>query len=236
MQIRNRRVSWLILASLLSLGLAVSSSPLSPAAPRQFTLDLVNSLSLADSFRPLAEMNAAVQTPTEDLSQAPKTGDTRAFSLFGPGDEQLLYRPLPLSVPFGRAIDQTAERYELDNRLLAAIVEAESNFNPGAVSPRGAVGLTQILPGTYGGDGSELHDPKINLDAGARYLRQLLDQYEGNTELALAAYNAGPGRVKRYGGVPPFSETQRYVGRVLDLYDLHKRGDWRNEGDSVETR
>jgi len=110
---------------------------------------------------------------------------------------------------------------------VAAIVEAESGFNPGRVSPRGAVGLMQVLPSTAGGLGAagdkDLHDPRVNLDVGSRYLGRLIEDYSGDLELVLAAYNAGPGAVERYRGVPPYPETQEYVRRVLTLYDEHNQ-------------
>lgn len=130
-------------------------------------------------------------------------------------------------VPYGTAIFKTAERYQLDSLLLAALVEAESNFQPGVVSPRGAIGLTQVLPSTASEMGiDDLSNPLHNLDAGARYLSLLLKRFEGDLELALAAYNAGPGSVERFGGMPPYSETQRYVDKVLDIYVAHYKQAW----------
>jgi len=96
------------------------------------------------------------------------------------------------------------------------VAEVESGLRPEAVSPKGAVGVMQLMPGTAQGLGlGDLRDVSTNIDGGARYLRGLLDQFGGDTALALAAYNAGPGAVKRYGGVPPYAETQGFVSRVL---------------------
>jgi soluble lytic murein transglycosylase-like protein len=116
-----------------------------------------------------------------------------------------------------------AERHRVDGLLVAAIVEAESGFVPTRVSPRGAVGLMQVLPSTAGeyGDAKDLLDPRTNLDVGSRYLGRLIEDFDGDVELAVAAYNAGPGAVERYGGVPPYAETKDYVKRVLTLYDAH---------------
>jgi len=112
----------------------------------------------------------------------------------------------------------TAER--VDPRLLAALVWTESTFRPDAVSPAGAIGLTQLLPGTAREVGVDPFDPVDNLHGGARYLRGLLDRYPGRADLALAAYNAGPGNVDDAGpGIPPFPETQLYVVRVLDRFE-----------------
>ncbi|HKH48486.1 MAG TPA: lytic transglycosylase domain-containing protein [Thermoanaerobaculia bacterium] len=127
-------------------------------------------------------------------------------------------------LPFGSAMAVAAERHDVDGLLLAAVVEAESRFVPNAVSPRGAVGLMQVQPATGAMYGARnLSDPHVNLDVGSRYLRQLLRDYGGNLELALAAYNAGPAAVERYGGVPPFRETREYVKKVMRLYERHQR-------------
>jgi soluble lytic murein transglycosylase-like protein len=119
--------------------------------------------------------------------------------------------------PYAAAIDATAARYGLDGRLLAALVWTESNFRPDAVSHAGALGLAQLMPGTARGLRVDPRDPLQNLDGGARYLRAQLDRF-GRVDLALAAYNAGPGRVQAKGGVPDIVETQLYVVRVLQRY------------------
>jgi len=136
---------------------------------------------------------------------------------------ELRYRPLA-EVPFGDDIRKAAERYGVDGLLLASMVEVESRFDPSAVSQRGARGLLQVLPSRVGPEDRErLFEAEFNLDVGARYLRRLLDRFGGDLELALAAYNAGPSNVRRYGGVPPFQETRRYVEKVLALYiDYHQ--------------
>jgi soluble lytic murein transglycosylase-like protein len=113
------------------------------------------------------------------------------------------------------AIEATAARHGLDGRLLAALVWTESNFRPDVVSHAGAIGLAQLMPGTARGLGVDPWDPRQNLDGGARYLRAQLDRF-GSADLALAAYNAGPGRVK--GAIPNITETRLYVVRVLERY------------------
>jgi soluble lytic murein transglycosylase-like protein len=129
----------------------------------------------------------------------------------------------PLRVPYADLIRAAAEKYELDPQLVAGVVRAESNFNPRAVSTKNAQGLMQLMPGTSAQ--LALHhpfDPAENIDAGARYLRQLLDQFSGDVPLALAAYNAGPMRVTQYGGVPPYRETRDYIQRITKLLDRSK--------------
>ena len=110
-----------------------------------------------------------------------------------------------------------ADGFGLDERLVQAVVMAESGFCPTAVSRKGAVGLGQLMPGTAAAVGVNPWDPAQNLWATARYLREQYDTF-GSWPLALAAYNAGPGNVVKYGGVPPFDETQDYVRSVLDDY------------------
>jgi hypothetical protein len=114
--------------------------------------------------------------------------------------------------------------YRLDPRLLVALVATESSWHPYAVSPVGARGLGQLMPGTAAGLGVDAFSPHANLNGTARYLRGLLDRYAAYPQtqryrLALAGYNAGPGAVERFGGIPPYSETQAYVRNVMSLYD-----------------
>jgi len=118
------------------------------------------------------------------------------------------------------AIEQAALRHNVDPNLVRAVVKVESNFNPNAVSRKGAMGLMQLMPSTA----KQLHvknpfDPEQNVDAGVRHLKQLLENYGGDVKLTLAAYNAGAGAVARSSGVPHFAETQNYVRRITNLYN-----------------
>ncbi|MBT9613680.1 MAG: lytic transglycosylase domain-containing protein [Burkholderiales bacterium] len=121
---------------------------------------------------------------------------------------------------YAALVAQTAQTYQLDEALLHALISTESGYEPGALSKKGAIGLMQVMPGTgkrYGA--RDLHDPTQNIVAGARYLRDLLRQFNNDLSLALAAYNAGENAVLRYGKrIPPYRETQQYVPRVLALY------------------
>jgi soluble lytic murein transglycosylase-like protein len=122
---------------------------------------------------------------------------------------------LPAGTPYAAEITAAASKHGVDPALLAGLVRQESNFDPNAGSPAGAQGLTQLMPATAASLGvTNSHDPVQALEGGARYLRQQLDAFDGDVARALAAYNAGPGAVQRFGGVPPYAETQEYVRRV----------------------
>lgn len=112
-------------------------------------------------------------------------------------------------------VAELAVKYDISPNLLEAVVWQESRWKTGAVSPVGARGLAQLMPGTARQMGVDPHDPSANLEGGARYLRLQLDAFEGDIEKALAAYNAGPGRVIRAGGIPAIRETQLYVSSIL---------------------
>lgn len=114
-------------------------------------------------------------------------------------------------------IMQTASEYGVDPKLARAIAIAESDMNQDEISPVGAVGVMQLMPETAESLGVDPYDTSENIVGGVKYIRQMLDTFEGDVPLAVAAYNAGPNAVKRYGGIPPYAETQNYVGRVLDL-------------------
>ena len=134
-----------------------------------------------------------------------------------PGEEISLGQPSPQSVD--RAIDAAAQRHGVDPNLVRAVVKVESNFNPHAVSRKGAMGLMQLMPYTAKTlKVGNAFDPDQNVDAGVRHLKSLMQNYNGNLELSLAAYNAGEGAVNRSRGVPKFRETREYVKKITDLY------------------
>jgi soluble lytic murein transglycosylase-like protein len=128
-----------------------------------------------------------------------------------------------LSAPktdYDNIITRAAETYNIPKKLIQSVIKQESNFNPNAVSYAGASGLMQLMPATASYLGVQnSFDPEQNVFGGAKYLRQMLDMFDGSTTLALAAYNAGPGNVKKYGGIPPFNETQNYVKKVTGYYN-----------------
>lgn len=125
------------------------------------------------------------------------------------------------NVPFATQIRTAAAQNGVDAKLVSSMIAAESNFNSRAVSPKHAMGLMQLMPRTAAGlSVRDPFDPAQNIDGGTRYLKQLLDQYHGNLSLVLAAYNAGPGTVAQYGGVPPFPATQKYIRSIEEKLNM----------------
>lgn len=115
---------------------------------------------------------------------------------------------------------EAANTYNIDVNLLKCVAYAESNFNPDATSGSGAMGVMQLMPSTAEGLGvTDAYDAQQNIMGGAKYLSIQLERFDGDIELALAAYNAGPGNVQKYGGIPPFEETQNYVNKIMNIYN-----------------
>ena len=125
--------------------------------------------------------------------------------------------------PFDALIVDTARSVDIDPALVKAVMQVESAFDRYAISRKGASGLMQLMPGTADRYGVQsVFDPGQNVTAGARYLRDLLALFDGDTRLALAGYNAGENAVTRYGGIPPFAETRAYVEKVMELYHKYQ--------------
>src|SRR5579872_2372749 len=156
-----------------------------------------------------ADRNGYVDVPTADIDRI----------------EQDLSTPVaaPGSQPMNEVITAVSGRHHLDPDLINSVIHAESGFNPRAVSPKGAQGLMQLMPQTAFRLGvANSFDPGDNLEGGTRYLRELLERYNFDLIKALAAYNAGPGRVEQYHGVPPYYETQAYVARIIRDFNRKK--------------
>ena len=141
-----------------------------------------------------------------------------------PTCNQLDWESIPLNrQAYDDEIRAAAEVFTVDDSLIRAIIHAESAYHPDALSPKGAQGLMQLMPATQ----KELQvvdvfDPLSNIEGGTRYLSRLLEQFDQSVELAAAAYNAGPGAVREYGGIPPYKETRDYVRRVKILYRRYR--------------
>jgi soluble lytic murein transglycosylase-like protein len=140
-----------------------------------------------------------------------------------PPDPQDAPAPQAKAVDLKALVAEVSAQNKLDADFIASVIAAESANNPRAVSPKGAQGLMQLMPGTASKLGvRDSFDPAENVDGGVRYLRQLLEQYHFDVAKALAAYNAGPGRVQQYNGVPPYRETHAYVARIIRDYNRKK--------------
>ena len=192
-----RRRSWVLgLAALLLEGAALASA------------------ARADSFYYQTEKDGSIR-----LTNAPDDKEYHAFMSTGGGSDV---------TPTGRYSEQIRResgRYGLDPNLVEAVIATESNFNPWAVSPKGARGLMQLMPSTAQRFGvKNIHDPSQNIQGGVQYLRYLLDLFGGDLVLTLAAYNAGEGIVQNLGRVPNYQETRQYVDRVLARYGRQNPG------------
>jgi soluble lytic murein transglycosylase-like protein len=173
------------------------------------TVARISELTAILTFAPVAAA-APVAAPTAASGTPFGTQLTGAMQLAATGPAT------PGATPFAAEIAAAATRNGIDPKLLTGLIRAESNFDPNAGSPAGAQGLAQLMPGTAAGLGvTNPLDPVQSIEGGARYLRQQLDRFGGDPAKALAAYNAGPGAVEKFGGVPPYEETQNYVRRVL---------------------
>lgn len=134
------------------------------------------------------------------------------------------YIAVPANEAYDDIVEEAAKEYNMDANLIHAVMQAESAFHPFAVSRAGAEGLMQLMPELSDEIGvSNAFDPRENIMGGARYLKRLLDFHKGNIDLALASYNAGPGNVARYGGVPPFRETRNYVKTIKQILAARKK-------------
>lgn len=187
--------------------------------PQAFQAMLQTAVDQTPPARPAGPAQPAGTVPTTRQTAAAPASPANGLPASASGPVGAWASALP---PAGRAwageVERAAVKAGVDPALLASLVWAESGFQPAAKSHAGAIGLAQLMPATAAGLGVDPHDPAQNLEGGARFLRSMLDQF-GTPALALAAYNAGPGRVARAGGIPNIAETQAYVPKVLGYYD-----------------
>ena len=169
-------------------------------------------LAAAMSSAPLARPAIALLPPT----------NTRQATV----DVTAEYIAVPANLAYDDIVQEAAAHYDIDPNLIRAVMQAESAFHPYAVSRAGAEGLMQLMPALADEMGvNNAFDPRENIFGGVRYLKRLLDYHHGNIDLALASYNAGPGNVERYGGVPPFRETRNYVRTIKQLLARKRSAD-----------
>ena len=193
--------------------LAAEAASESKSPEPEVILDNKNYLPGEEALNPFVPAIAVENpTPTPDTIREP-TVEPELETIVESAFEEIN----PISTE--EMLEAAADKYNVDPNLVKAIATAESDWNQNAISSVGAIGVMQLMPETAAGLGVDPYDEQENIEGGAKYIRQMLDTFDGNVRKAVAAYNAGPGAVKRYGGVPPYSETQNYVGRVLDLYE-----------------
>jgi len=160
------------------------------------------------------EVEETPPSPVQEVQQTPQATSTAATP-----------QPVTLgtNVDLDRVVREASARRQLDPDFVNSVIKAESNFYPRAVSPKGAQGLMQLMPGTAAKLGvNDPFDPKANVEAGTEYLSELLDLYNNDPIRALAAYNAGPQRVQQYHGVPPYRETKLYIARIVRDFNAKK--------------
>jgi soluble lytic murein transglycosylase-like protein len=206
----DARTRWRLRAGAAALCCAVLGAAQAAQAPIQVTDEGEQGISLSNLEAPL-EPEAAAPAPTPAAAPLARTG--KGLSL---AKRRQAWAPI---------VSAAARAHGLPEALLHAVIETESGFNPAAVSPKGALGLMQLMPGTARSlNVANPRDPAANVDGGARYLKGLLARFGNNLALALAAYNAGPGAVERTGGIPRNAETQAYVPRVISRYHRLQSG------------
>jgi hypothetical protein len=233
--LRKKYATWALGASLALGGMGVPMKMMQGSAPgsaangsdaassvpldRELADDLKKAESIATQVAGgvAGGVAAAAQAPLSVVAEAPRT-----LALVTDQVRESFFKK---EIPFGSIIYREAKKNDLRPELVAAVVQAESKFKPTARSGAGAVGLMQLVPRTGRWMGAkDLTNPAQNISAGAKYLKYLHDRFDGNEAKVIAAYNAGEGNVKRFGGVPPFRETRNYVNRVQNFEkDLHER-------------
>lgn len=198
-----------------------SELPICPPARRAGRLCLLLFVLIVTPFFP-AQVKESSSIPTPVVSNVPVLYRLDSIPSSVPKN------PPPIKIPpeetrYHPIILAASSKHQVDPALVKAIIKAESGYNPVAVSEKGAVGLMQLMPATADDLGiKDLFDPELNIQGGVKYLKQLLNLFEGNLVLAIAAYNAGIGNVRKYEGIPPYRATRYYVKKVLEYYRCYK--------------
>ncbi len=184
---------------------------------------LINSSSHTSAMKRAAELEVMIEKKTQAL-ETPKTEQktfAETLKVVPPTDfKYQVQEPMNASkVQIQRMVSSACEKYNVDPKLVMAVIQQESGFNQNAISKAGAQGLMQLMPATAKSLGvTNSFNPEENINGGVKYLKNLLEQFNGNKILALAAYNAGPNAVKKHNGIPPYKETQNYVRNILKNY------------------
>lgn len=187
--------------------------------------DAVNAAAVM-KFRNTLASNIVAPVPTDDfdlsapVSSFSRSNTSSVSSSVNTFAQKVSENILTTTEELDAYFKEAAATYGVDEKLIRSIARAESNFNPSATSSAGAMGIMQMMPATAAECGvTDPYDARQSILGGAQYIAKMLDKYNGNTSLALAAYNAGPGNVDKYDGIPPFEETQNYVQKVLNYYN-----------------
>lgn len=183
---------------------------------------LINSSSHMSAMKRVAELEVMVDEKTKGMEiEKPKTSFSDVMKIVPPTEfKYQVQEPMNMSkVQIQQIVSSACEKYNVEPKLVMALIQQESAFNQNAISKAGAQGLMQLMPATAKSLGvNNAFNPKENVEGGVKYLKSLLDKFNGNKILALAAYNAGPNAVKKHNGVPPYKETQNYVKNILKNY------------------
>ncbi len=183
---------------------------------------LINSSSQASAVKRASELEIMIDQKTKSLEiDKPQKSFAETLKVIPPTDfKYQVQEPMNLSkVQIQRMVSSACEKYKIDPKLVMALIQQESGFNQNAISKAGAQGLMQLMPATAKSLGvTNAFNPEQNIEGGVKYLKSLLDRFNGNKILALAAYNAGPNAVKKHNGIPPYKETQNYVRNILKNY------------------
>jgi soluble lytic murein transglycosylase-like protein len=209
----------------------MSTQAITGAAPSGIPAGELAAAARVRELQQMIEKTRGVSTATTPATRAGAVGSTGSATAFAAALQaagaQGLGASSPLSSgssPYDALIEQAAQRNGVDPAILHGLIQQESGFDPNSRSGAGASGLTQLMPGTASSLGvANPLNPAESIEGGARYLSQMMAKFGGNTSDALAAYNAGPGAVSRYGGVPPYAETQSYVTKVLGYAEGYRR-------------
>jgi len=182
-----------------------------------FALFFIVSTASSDIFKYIDENGVTCYTDAPLGKKNQKVIDEKSNKVVP--DKKKVEKSLAANADYSSYVQKSARKYEIEPELIHAVIRTESNGNHRAVSKKGAMGLMQLMPSTA----SDMNvgnpfNPEENIDGGTRYLRYLIEKFNGNLTLAIAAYNSGPKTVEKYGNVPPISETRQYVNRVLALY------------------
>ena len=205
------------IASALMLGITLSSSALTALADLYGYVDESGRTHISDQ-----QLNERYQL-FQRATTAPAAPVASAQATVATSDQPLPKINSAVRKKYAPLVNRVAQRYNVEAALIHAVISAESAYDPRAVSPRGASGLMQLMPDTAGQYGvANIYDPRENVIAGTKHLRYLMNVFDNDIELALAAYNAGHNTVLKYGAIPPFPETRNYVPRVLRYYRKYR--------------